>query len=404
MRPFDSPLAIAAVAALWAACGSSAPDAPPPYDGPAVAIAVAPLSLPGVTNARYTLTVANDADETVWTKTLESVDYGDGAGSLAYVGPCDADRTPNTVTLTVDALFSGAGGDVPLGGWSDPGPIAKETACRQDVDTPVDFDIALLRQAGQGFFDIAVSFRDIFCSAKVDCEYDSGSPIHLLHDPDGDRGPTMVVALACTAGPDEALPTSLHMSALKLTCPDGAGGENVHWILPHEGPGNLGGSPPEAYQIAIYRGIEQLSGVSKCYWNTAIGLDPAALSGTCRLSGKATASAGGFASGSTPAGTTYPEIAIEVDVGPNGGELDCGQNPLGSAGVAVDYGQDTYYDFEVACGAAPIAFGARVCGQVANQDATFIGLEAGLIVDVAGVKSPLYPLPDGATVDSCCLQ
>ena len=392
-----------AAAALFAACGPTS-DAASVIDGPAIAIRVAPLSLPGVTNARYTLTVTNSDTETVWTRTLDSVDYGDGAGSLAYVGPCDADLSPNTVTLTIDDLFAGAGGDVPLAGWSDPGPISRQAVCAANTDTAVDFDIALLRQAGQGFFDIAVSFHDIFCSAKVDCEYDDGAPIHLLHAPGGDRGPTLVVALACTAGPDEAEPTSLHMSALKLTCPDGAGGENVHWILPQDGPGNLGGSPPEAYQVAIYRGIEQLGGVSKCYWNTAIGLDPAALSGTCHLSGKATASAGGFATGATPAGTTYPEIAIEVDVGPNGGELDCGRNPLGSASVAVQYGEATYYDFEMACGAPPIAFGASICGAVSGSDATFLALEAGLMVRVGGLDSPVYPLPAGATLDTCCLQ
>jgi len=373
-------------------------------DGPRVAIAVAPLTLPGVTNARYTLTVVNSGDDVVWTRAIDARDYGDGQGSLSYVGPCDASANPNTVSLTIDGLFSGPAGDVPLTGWADPSPLTRDVDCVADGDTPVTFDLVIVRPATQGFFDIALSLQDLFCSAKVDCQGDDGTPIHLLHRPSGGRGPTLVVALACTAGPGELATTSLHLSALSLRCPNGQGGENVHWLLPGDGPGNAGAEPPEIFQHAFYRGVEQLPGVDKCYWNTAIGLEPDQLAGPCRLSGKATVSAGGFPSGTTPAGMTYPEIVLDVPVGAAAGELDCGANPLGSQNVAVQYAQDSYFDYEFPCTSAlPFAPGLCNCGSVSDGEAEFIGLDAGVIVRVGAVESPVYPLPAGATLDACCL-
>ncbi|TNF33294.1 MAG: hypothetical protein EP329_08465, partial [Deltaproteobacteria bacterium] len=58
------PLALTAFcAAAQLAC------APAPPDGPAVAVHVAPLELPGVTNADWRVTVTTAAD-TVWTRDL----------------------------------------------------------------------------------------------------------------------------------------------------------------------------------------------------------------------------------------------------------------------------------------------------------------------------------------------
>lgn len=396
---------LAAAAVAFAACSGG--DAPPRprADGPSVRIAVAPLSLPGVTNAEYTLVVTNPSGE-VWRRTVTSRGYGDGRGGVAYVGPCDATQNPHTVTLTIDHLYGGTDGATPLTDWVDPGALAKTgVTCVSQGDTPVDFEITLLRAARQGFFDIAVDLEDLFCSAKVDCEYDDGAPIHLLHDPSsGERGPTMVVGLACTAGPNEVAATALHLSALKLSCDDAAGGERVHWLLPFEGPGNLGASPPEVFQHAVYRGLESLPGLSKCFWNTAIGLDPSALHGTCRLTGKATVSAGAFGNDTTPAGRVYPVIDLDVSVSAVNGELSCGQHPLGSAGVSVRYAEEERFDFEQLCGGDAVAHGLRACGGAINDgDAEMIGLEAGVLVRVGGATSPLYPLPAGAVLDGCCL-
>ncbi len=72
-----------------------------------LSVAVAPLNLSGITDAAYTLTVTNGAagsGQVVWTRGLTSQRYGDGAGSLAYVGTCDAATGVNTITLTLTAL------------------------------------------------------------------------------------------------------------------------------------------------------------------------------------------------------------------------------------------------------------------------------------------------------------
>lgn len=88
---------------LSCACAAGAPSAPTGR----VAIAVAPLNLSGISDADYTLEVTNGAagaGDTVWTKAVTSQRYGDGAGSLSYVGTCDAQTGVNTVRLTLTAL------------------------------------------------------------------------------------------------------------------------------------------------------------------------------------------------------------------------------------------------------------------------------------------------------------
>src|SRR5690606_23447930 len=71
------------------------------------------------------------------------------------------------------------------------------------------------RRAQQGFFDFAIEFDDIFCSAKLDC-----AP-SLLHRPDGSRGPTAIVAFACSGGKGDR--TYMYSSDLVLSCPAPAG-------------------------------------------------------------------------------------------------------------------------------------------------------------------------------------
>ena len=108
-----------------------------------VAVHVAPLTLPGVTDAAWRITVENAQGDTVFTRDVDSRGYGAGDGSLAYVGPCDADQNDNTVTLELLSLHEGAGGAVLIdpASYHDPGPIARGFTCLQDVDVAVDFDI-----------------------------------------------------------------------------------------------------------------------------------------------------------------------------------------------------------------------------------------------------------------------
>ncbi len=126
--------------------------------------------------------------------------------------------------------------DITLGGdddgepWSDElavfanprpadAPCQREPACVEGGDTCVTFDLTVARPASQGFFDVAVSFEDLFCSAKVDCVADRGGdePLELLFAPGGsERLPSAVLAFACTAG--VGADTQLYLSGLAIDC------------------------------------------------------------------------------------------------------------------------------------------------------------------------------------------
>ena len=94
-------------ALLWSGC-IDAPEAPPDaQSGSQVAIDVAPLDLPGLGDACYSLTVENGAGDVVWTRSGICADqFGDGSSSISYVGTCDASDgvADNTVGLVVEEL------------------------------------------------------------------------------------------------------------------------------------------------------------------------------------------------------------------------------------------------------------------------------------------------------------
>jgi|GEM_PF-3219915 len=54
--------------------------------------------------------------------------------------------------------------------------------------------------------------------------------------------------------------------------------------------GDMGGQAGTLLQTATHRGIEQLPGVQKLYWNTLIGLDADDLGCDCTLTTERTAS------------------------------------------------------------------------------------------------------------------
>ncbi len=115
------------VALLLSGCAGS--DEATPAAG-RIAIEVAPLSLDRVTDADYTLTVTSGPSgvgETVWTRGVTSTQFGDGAGSVSYVGACDADAAGgvNTVTLTLHTLYEG-NREIPAGTYQNPTPLLDE--------------------------------------------------------------------------------------------------------------------------------------------------------------------------------------------------------------------------------------------------------------------------------------
>ncbi|PKN58204.1 MAG: hypothetical protein CVU56_07150 [Deltaproteobacteria bacterium HGW-Deltaproteobacteria-14] len=309
-------------------------------------VRVAPLNLAGVTNARYRVTVVNGLTEQVAQVDLDADRYGDGAGSLAYVVPCDAGANDNQVTVEILDLY---GGDpqVALTDFQNPGPLTKTVTCRENADVAVSFDIVVARQANQGFFDIAVELSDVFCSAKLDC-VDDGPPvanIDLLFKPGGGRDTTVVLALACTGGVGSAQATHLYLDDIGLDCDADELADVV--LDPTAGPGNAYGAaspdpdPADAvFQYAVFAGQEALTvggdPAGKRYWNVAIGLDTTRLGAGCRLKTRATASDGALAGNAPPADTTYPVIAYDVLLSADGGGLmQCGHNPVNGAGSGV---------------------------------------------------------------------
>ena len=328
---------LAVVGAAVAAAAGCTVDAP---GGAQVAVSVAPLTLPGITDARFTLSVTNGLGQTVMTRTLDSVGYGAGDGSVSYVASCDAQSNPNTVTLTLLGVYTGAGGAALLdpATYRNPGPMPRTVVCAENADVALTWDITLARAATQGFFDVAVAFEDIFCSAKVDCVDAEGDPLALLFNASGARDRTVVLGLACTADLG-AGDTVLYRDDVVVDC----GAAGVATVDPSAGPGNLGAGAGltdptgRLFAAAVYRGAEQL-GFNKVYWNVLLGLGPQTTA--CRLTTRATASDAPFPGGLTPAGTTWPLIEVDVPLTSAAGALVCGRHPIDSAtspGVATVY-------------------------------------------------------------------
>ena len=323
--------------------------------GARVVIEVAPLNLDGVTNAAYTVTVTNGPDgsgEVVWQATaLESDRFGDGAGSLSYVGSCDASNGgASSVTVELTALYEGEGVPIDGGTYQNPTPITRNVTCVENQDVSVVFDMTIVRDASQGFFDVAVDFEDVFCSAKLDCvRSGTTGDLELLHNPlnGNERDLTAVLAFACTPGPEAALTTYLYMDDPIIRCTGAAmGGQDVTFPIDGRGNVDVGAattSNPGGYLFgaAVYRGTEEL--LSKAYWNVAFGLNDAAFGDaqTCVLTARATASSvswpltpDGFP---LPEGAVYPVIEWNVPLTDADGRVCDSHQVNGGDGVSTVY-------------------------------------------------------------------
>ena len=427
-----TPLNTAALLALGlsatAACSEAPTPAPAPAPGARFAVAVAPLDLPGLTDVCYALTVFGGANPatapTVWQKThLCSTRYGDGSGALSYVGTCDAsDGGSSVVRLVLEDLCTGGpcadvtpgATSIPAASWDNPCPApdgcVRPATCRQDADTPVTFDLTVARAAQQGFFDVAVTFSDLFCSAKLDCQNDQNGPLELLHDPaDGRRKQSIVLAWACTAGPG-ATTTHLYFDNVLLRCFDTGGALLGEWAYdPSVGPGNAGpGAAPFVFQTATYRTVTQQSGILG--WSMAFGIREAALPGRCTLTARATASDSALPAQTTPQGAVYPFVTWDVELSASAGDLTCTQHEINvpGSGVATDYVRTGARTFtHVLFGAAPsiASLGRQACTGVIPSltDGASFGVQAeGLTARVGTAQSPFYQLPAGLSLQGCC--
>jgi cysteine-rich repeat protein len=376
--------AVAAALLTLAACGE-APDGP--RDTARVAISTAALRLPGISDVEYTVTVRNAAGDTVWTKAVSSSQYGDGAGAFSYVGSCDAASNPNQVQLVIDRLVDSAGATVAPATYRNPSPVIQPVTCVDNADTPVNFDITVVRAAQQGFFDVAVEFDQIFCSAKLDCQ-DA-----FLHDPSaGERGPSAVLGFACTAG--DGAPTWLYFADdVVVRC-----GDRTYFVDPSAGPGNIGADPPALFQTAVYRGREAFAGLEKCYWNVAVGIDTS--EAPCTLTARATATSKAFVDGHTPPGAVRPEIVWDaVPIQGAGATLSCGDHPLDGPGSLVHSAYisaaGASYRHELACATGVVSTAPGIAcgdegGPCALDDPCALGTcQAGACVTTG-------QLPDGA--------
>jgi|GEM_PF-1461376 len=368
-------VAIITVATLLAACSASQPEQSP--RGPHLSVGLAPLVLPRVTDACYALAVVNAEDALVLSRgpvatladparnpayaswqnpgSLQDSEpicasrFGNGpGGDWSYVTPCDADAPLHTVTLWLEtlAVTGQVGPLLPGADYQDPCPrgCALQATCVENADTPVTFNITVMRRADQGFFDIGVTFDNVFCSAKVDCTDGSGAPLALLHHPDtGERAETVVIALSCAAGSSDG-GTILLRDPLVIQCDSGTLsldptlGEGIVY-------GNLMADPDPTdaiWQYATYFGQEALTcGAASCekvYWNVVLGIDPAAAG--CTLSTTATAGSSGRLPGTvTPEGASWPVIEVNVPLTLAGGGLACARHPLNGepTGVTTTY-------------------------------------------------------------------
>ncbi|MCA9517214.1 MAG: hypothetical protein KC635_19875, partial [Myxococcales bacterium] len=321
--------------------------------------------------------------------------------------PCDASGDgANTVSLVVENLYADGERAVPLdrASWLNPcgdpteadydgNPACVQAArCVANSDTPVSYDLTILRSSARGFFDIAVAFDDMFCAAKVDCEGPDGDPLRLVYDPTTHEAVESVVfALACTdgdatSGADDA--THLYLDDLVLRC-----GDATFAIDPSRGPGFLwpdgAGAPDPLVQGVVYTGVDTMPvgdvAADDVYWSVALGLDPTYLAALpdgvgCVLETKATASRGPLAGGRTPDGAIYPFISVSVPLADRRGRL-CSRHPLN--GDAPNDGVRTSYTRPSADGAPPAPVGFQY--------------EASADVGVVTVR----PTGDGRGFDPC---
>ena len=352
-----------------------------PHPEARLAIDIAPLRLDGITDATWRLTVTTPASATpVWQRTITSSTYGDGRGSATYVGPCDASpaANPNRVSLELLELRDAGGALTDPTDFKNPAPAGSpvfvDRTCLPNADVPVTFDLTVMRRANQGFFDVAVNFEDLFCSAKIDCERDNGATLDLLFDPtSGDRIPTVVMTLACTGG--LAADTHLWLDRPLLTC----GGNTIALPIDGDEPGQVfvENPPGPIRQLATYRGKEALTGPggvswAKVYANVAVAVDPGQV---CSLTAVASASDGYLDALTTPSGA-YPLIRWNIPALTDATRPVCGRRPLdeplapAGTGTFTSYTTSTAETFDFGLKADPgsssrlvVLRGGDLCGD-----------------------------------------
>ncbi|MFO0751423.1 MAG: hypothetical protein U1F43_38000 [Myxococcota bacterium] len=354
MKLIGTLMAAAGAAALGGACSQGGA---PGDNGHPLAVTVAPLDLPQMTDACYGLTVYNTTDPSqfgpdtqVWTQpSLCASQYG-AEGGIRFTGICDAAVGDNSVRLvlndvyrngTVDsgtALTAGADYINPCPAPTNPGDdngCILTAPCQANQDSKVVFNLEVMRQAELGFFDTVVKFQDVFCAAKLDCEDEQHAALDYLYDasatPPGD-GPTAVLAFTCLGGSGGDV--FMYLDDITVSCSDGS----TATVDPSAGPGNVtpvqSGPTRPLFGAAINTGAG-FQGAQ--YWNVLLGMSLDAASGACTVHTRGTVSEVALTGNATPDHTRYPFIDWTVPLS-DGATRSCHQHPLnGGNGVGTIY-------------------------------------------------------------------
>jgi len=212
-------LSLGSAALLFGACaeGPKNPTDDFGYDGTGIAFQVSPLTLGALDDSCYSFAVVSQLNQLVVgrgpsvtaanltgvtgvpatvTAAVCASQFGNSdGGDISYIAPCHASENAknHTVRLWVNALCEDGGVTPNTGGacteiqsYVNPCPAAGgcslAVTCVENADTPVTFNLTIMGQADQGFFDVAVNFDDVFCSAKLDDCNTLGQPIRLMFD------------------------------------------------------------------------------------------------------------------------------------------------------------------------------------------------------------------------------
>ncbi|PKN56372.1 MAG: hypothetical protein CVU56_16415 [Deltaproteobacteria bacterium HGW-Deltaproteobacteria-14] len=287
--------------------------------GPGIAIELAALNTSNVTYAQYTITVKN-ADTTPLTIASVQIDsnsYQVGAPSLVrYVAPCDATSNNNTVTVTVDALSVGG---TALPAAALPASQTKSVQCVANQDVPVAFDFFAVASSELGFFDITVGTDVITCSAKLDCQTDTG----FFPSASG-----VVLGFSCTMPAATTTDPVLHMDTIDITCSGGPATVTVDAdVAGNISVGDTTKVSVTPYSIVnsvtVFRGEDTIGTTTNTYWNVALGIDPGVLDETCTLVTKATVTDGD----TVPADLPYIDWNVQLTTA-SGSALTCTTHPL----------------------------------------------------------------------------
>ena len=308
-----------------------------------VAVEVGSLGLADLSDAIYTLSVRG-ADGVVWERQVASSRYGDGDGTLYLDATCDPEAGPNTVTLVLEALHDARGYVIDADRYENPTPVSLAVPCGGD-EAVAAFDLTVASEAGPGFFDAPVTFRDVVCTGRLDCERrDNGVALNLLNNPlkQGAKDQTAVLEVTCTGATERA--TRLYLDDPIIRC-EGLEADVVVDAA-SQGIVDLAAAPnhdPEGYLFAAAVNRQVQAEIGVAHWTVSLGLNDAAFAtaGRCRLLGRATAMTRDIAmtddGWELPSAAVYPVMVWDIDLTDAGGRV-CSLHELnGGNGMEIAY-------------------------------------------------------------------